>query len=1127
MFLPVYNRGTDSVNQSRLTAAVQVNQKRLQALQQQIATGQRITRLSQDPHSGIRAVGYQAAIDRATQHGRNLQTNHSFLSASETQLRSANNLLSQIRGDSVAWANSALTDADRQTALQQLHNYREQLLSIANTQFQGRYLFAGANTGQAPFNQRDGRIEFLRNQGQIKLPTTTEILLQSNISAQRAFGGQSSAVVGTPGLQAPLTPETRLSDLRLGQGVQSGTIEISDGSQTSLIDLKSAETVGDVIRLIEAQPPLGRHLKVEIKGDRLELRLSDQGSELLMVREANGGTMAADLGIRTGLAETLPRQIVGQGLSPQLSLTTPLDRLQGSPAMAYLASPGHNNDLVFRARQIGSAENGLTLQYVDSSKLQAGSGLRQGSEQVFVEAAPRAARAGLAIPGAGNDLQLQANQPGAHLNGVRIEFYVAGSIGNLAVASFDSHAKVLSIGIDAADGTTAQALIDAIQAEGTFTAAGDVSDPANGAFDPAAVIASAAADQVTGDTGNSGGDANTVYIHVNPELSNAFHVLSALQKNATLTERFEISLDPTDGPPTPRPGTHLIDPTARATTTGGSGSSLDLDAGFQITVGDQTRHVSLVGAQTVEDLINAVQATNLGVYAQISPQRNGLVLGIRTSGVTFSIGESGGTTATQLGLRTLDRVTRLSNLNFGQGVTAQPGIDFTLTRSDGSAFDVDVSGALSVGDVLDRINNHPDNQDPNNRIVARLAPTGNGIEVTQDNPTGSLPISVRRQFGSRAAEELGLVPRGQDIGYPAAAQISHARLDVRFAEMAGLHRSFAVRANLPGNQYNLIDVEIVSGANGDQATTTYDALLGRLTIQIDPGATRTSTLVESINQTGLFRGELLTNADGSFNNGAGIVTQLGHIGRLSGGNSQPTAIPATAVVRPQPPHHLHTAINVTANQPGTGMDGYAIIFQSGAAGDAASAAVDPVLRQLVVTIDPAATTANTIVAAIQAEGTFTASLNTDVDPTNNGTGLFAQQGTLAVTSGGAPEVLRGADVHLQENESIFNTIDRMIWALGQPDAVRPTELQRAAGLLELDIERLSQAMVEAGTRLQYNDFLTEQNEELLIELKSSLAEEMEVDMVEAISQLTAQQTSVEASLRMVAQTFRTTLLDFI
>jgi flagellar hook-associated protein 3 FlgL len=271
----------------------------------------------------------------------------------------------------------------------------------------------------------------------------------------------------------------------------------------------------------------------------------------------------------------------------------------------------------------------------------------------------------------------------------------------------------------------------------------------------------------------------------------------------------------------------------------------------------------------------------------------------------------------------------------------------------------------------------------------------------------------------------------------------------------------------------------------------------------------------------------LTNADGSFNNGAGIVTQLGHIGRLSGGNSQPTAIPATAVVRPQPPHHLHTAINVTANQPGTGMDGYAIIFQSGAAGDAASAAVDPVLRQLVVTIDPAATTANTIVAAIQAEGTFTASLNTDVDPTNNGTGLFAQQGTLAVTSGGAPEVLRGADVHLQENESIFNTIDRMIWALGQPDAVRPTELQRAAGLLELDIERLSQAMVEAGTRLQYNDFLTEQNEELLIELKSSLAEEMEVDMVEAISQLTAQQTSVEASLRMVAQTFRTTLLDFI
>jgi flagellar hook-associated protein 3 FlgL len=81
--------------------------------------------------------------------------------------------------------------------------------------------------------------------------------------------------------------------------------------------------------------------------------------------------------------------------------------------------------------------------------------------------------------------------------------------------------------------------------------------------------------------------------------------------------------------------------------------------------------------------------------------------------------------------------------------------------------------------------------------------------------------------------------------------------------------------------------------------------------------------------------------------------------------------------------------------------------------------------------------------------------------------------------------------------------------------------------LELDIDRLSRAMAEVGARHQYNEFLLEQNGDLLIDLKANLSEEMEVDMVEAISSLTAQQATVEASLRMMAQTFQTSLLDYI
>ncbi len=1127
IFFPIYNRGSDSLNHARLTSSLQANQARLSELQQQISTGRRITRLSQDPSSGIRAMGYQASIEQTTQYGRNLQSNQAFLAATDTQLRSANDLLTKIRGDVVTWSSGTLNDSDRQSAVQQLHAYKDQLLAISNTQYQGRYLFAGANTQQQPFVVQDGQIFFHGNDGQLKVPTTTDVMVQSNISAQTAFGGRSQTVQGLPNLQAQLSHDTRLSDLHRGQGVQLGSLQISDGYRSSLVDLTTAETVGDVIRLVETNAPAGRHLKLEIKGDRLELRLADSGPDQLIVQEANGGRIAADLGIRSGLAESKPRQLLGTSLGPQITATTPLSRLSGTPAIAYLASPGDNNDIVFRSRTVGATENGLQIQYVDSSQLQAGSGLIQGSEEVYVETAPRAARVGLSFTGAGNDLQLTASQPGSQLNDVEIEIYAAGAIGDAAIVSFNASDKRLRIGIDSGNLTSAQAVINAVNADGTFLASSDESDPANGSFNPASTISTADAGVVTGSTGNSGGDANTVYIHVNPVFTNGYHVLEALKKNTVLSERFEMELDPTDGPVRGLAGRNVIDPKAAAMASGGSGEAIDLNSGFEITVGQTTKHVSLSGAKTVEDLINAVNATNLGAFAQINDHRNGLVLGIRQAGVTFSIGESGGTTATQLGLRTMSAETRLSDLNYGRGVSTQPGTDFTITRSDGTSFAVDLSSTKTIGDVLDRINHHPDNQNLSNQIVARLATTGNGIEITQDNPTGSGLLSIRRQFGSRAAHDLGLVPLGQDVGYPSGSQASVASLQVHYPDLTGQNRSFSVRANIPGDQYNQVEVEIVSGASGDNAVATFDPGLGRITVQVDTGATRTSTLVSAINQTGLFRAELLTNPDGSHNTGNGIVSSPGMLGVLSGGSAQPSAVPSSTVVRPAAPNQLNTALTISANQPGTGMDGYEIIFQSGAVGDTASAVVDSGLRQLILTIDPAATTTATILNAINTEGTFAAALNTTVDATNNGSGIFVQTGSLGYTTGGAPEVLRGSDVNRQENQNIFNTIEQMIAALNGPSPAGSVELQHAAKLLEVDIDRLSQAMAEIGSRHQYNDFLYEQNESLLVELKANLSQEVEVDMIEAISQLTAQQATVDASLKMIAQTFRTSLLDYI
>ena len=58
--------------------------------------------------------------------------------------------------------------------------------------------------------------------------------------------------------------------------------------------------------------------------------------------------------------------------------------------------------------------------------------------------------------------------------------------------------------------------------------------------------------------------------------------------------------------------------------------------------------------------------------------------------------------------------------------------------------------------------------------------------------------------------------------------------------------------------------------------------------------------------------------------------------------------------------------------------------------------------------------------------------------------------------------------------------------------------------------------------------LTGQNlQDEVIQLKSALSEEIDVDLVQAISELTARQVSLEASLRATANILQLSLLNFI
>ena len=142
------------------------------------------------------------------------------------------------------------------------------------------------------------------------------------------------------------------------------------------------------------------------------------------------------------------------------------------------------------------------------------------------------------------------------------------------------------------------------------------------------------------------------------------------------------------------------------------GAGVDTTDGLIINDGTTQTTVNISQDNTVQDLFNTLTAADPNLYVGINSAGNGLAISTRLSGVNFSIGENGGTTATDLGIRTMTGSTLLSSLNLGQGVpngatdaNGNPQTpEITIDLRDGSSVNVNLSGATTVQDVLNDIN---------------------------------------------------------------------------------------------------------------------------------------------------------------------------------------------------------------------------------------------------------------------------------------------------------------------------------------------------------------------------------------------------------------------------------------
>jgi flagellar hook-associated protein 3 FlgL len=234
-----------------------------------------------------------------------------------------------------------------------------------------------------------------------------------------------------------------------------------------------------------------------------------------------------------------------------------------------------------------------------------------------------------------------------------------------------------------------------------------------------------------------------------------------------------------------------------------NGAGIDLN-GFTITNGSKSTTINVAGATTVEDVLNAVNGADVGVRLQIKADGSGLRLINPTQGNSLNVSENGGSTASDLGLRSFGPDSTLAELNAGQGVRTVTGADFKITDANGVAFDVDLTAAtLDVQDTIDAINAASTTAASN--VIASFSPTTNGIVLSSAGP-GTLKIES--QNFSQAAADLGLttpavgnVITGTDVN-PVVAQGTFANVaKLRDALLSGDQKAITQAAEAIQNDF--------------------------------------------------------------------------------------------------------------------------------------------------------------------------------------------------------------------------------------------------------------------------------------------------------------------------------------
>jgi flagellar hook-associated protein 3 FlgL len=149
-------RVADQMKFDLLNNSISSIQNDYNELMVEMSTQKKVNEPSDDPVGMGKILDYRSAKAQISYYQKNVDNSNSWLSTTESNLSSVNDILNQVKETAIAQSTATANASTRQVAADSLQPLIDQVLSLANAKFGNSYIFSGtrtyADTDTEPFS---------------------------------------------------------------------------------------------------------------------------------------------------------------------------------------------------------------------------------------------------------------------------------------------------------------------------------------------------------------------------------------------------------------------------------------------------------------------------------------------------------------------------------------------------------------------------------------------------------------------------------------------------------------------------------------------------------------------------------------------------------------------------------------------------------------------------------------------------------------------------------------------------------------------------------------------------------------------------------------------------------------